>query len=63
LNTLLDDKVFTYNTDNTENINQNALCCLFEVLVRYYTETQKDGKIYFLTPEQTIINGIPEYSR
>jgi len=61
LNTLLDDTV--YNTENTENINQNALCCLFEVLVRYYTETQKDGKIYFLTPEQTIINGIPEYAR
>jgi hypothetical protein len=61
LNTLLEK--IQYNDVNTENLNQNALCILFELLVRHYNEIRKDEKIYFLTPEQCIINGISEYSR
>jgi len=61
LNTLLEH--IQYDDKNTENLNQNALCIIFEVLVRYYTEIRKNNKIFFLTPEQSIINGIADYSR
>ena len=61
LNTLLEGTF--YDNENTEKINQYALCCLFEVLVRHFNEIRKERKIYFLTPEQAIINGIQEYTR
>jgi hypothetical protein len=52
LNILMDTED-TY--DTTFHI---GLCVLIEVLLRWYTEIEKDGKIYFFNAEQTYVNNI-----
>jgi hypothetical protein len=59
LNTLLERNVYTNKTD----IRMISFCVIIETLMRYYTDINKDGKIYYLTPEKTIINDIVHYSR
>jgi hypothetical protein len=54
LNMFLGENVYTSKTD----INHFGLCVIIEVLMRHFTATHKDNKIYYLTPEQTIINDI-----
>jgi hypothetical protein len=58
-NTLLKSNVY----DNKTDILLFGLCVIIEVLMRYYTETKKDGKVYFLTPEETAINDIVHFNR
>jgi hypothetical protein len=59
LNTLLETNVYTNKTD----IRMISFCVIIETLMRYYTDINKNGKIYYLTPEKTIINDIVHYSR
>jgi len=59
LHTLLERNVYTNKTD----IRMISFCVIIETLMRYYTDINKDGKIYYLTPEKTIINDIVHYSR
>jgi superfamily II DNA or RNA helicase len=40
-----------------------GMCVIIEMLMRYYTEIKKNGKVYYLNPEQTAINDIVRYSR
>jgi len=52
LNTLVrDDNKY----DDTFHI---GLCVLIEMLLRWYSETEKDGKIYYFDPEQTYVNDV-----
>jgi hypothetical protein len=40
-----------------------GMCVIVEMLMRFYTEIKKEGKIYYLNPEQAAINDISRYSR
>ena len=40
-----------------------SLCVVIEIIMRHYTEIRENDKVYFFTPEQTILNGIVNYSR
>jgi len=59
LNTLLERNVYTNKTE----IRMISFCVIIETLMRYYTDINKNGKIYYLSPEKTIINDIVHYSR
>lgn len=62
LNKLIRREEYTHeNTDNT--LLHPHLCVILEMLLRDYTRGRKDGLIYYLTPEQTILNQITKYSR
>jgi hypothetical protein len=53
----------TYTNANTEGkLLHPHLCVIFEMLLRDYTRGRKDGRIYYLTPEQSILNEITKYS-
>jgi hypothetical protein len=59
LNTLLETNAYTNKTD----IRMISFCVIIETLMRYYTDIGKNNKIYYLTPEKTIINDIVHYSK
>ena len=40
-----------YNKENTKGMVQAELCSLQELLLRYYNNTQKNNKLWFLYPE------------
>jgi hypothetical protein len=42
-------------------IYKEGLCVILEILLRYYDEEKKNGKIWFLDLEKSIINRIAEY--
>jgi hypothetical protein len=48
----------TYTNQNTREMVQMELCSLHEILLRYFDSIKKDGKRWFLTPEESIINNI-----
>ena len=48
----------TYTNQNTRDMVQMELCSLQEFLLRYFDEINKDGKRWFLSPEESIINNI-----
>jgi hypothetical protein len=53
----------TYTNANTEGkLLHPHLCVILEMLLRDYTRGRKDGQIYYLTPEQSILNEITKYS-
>jgi hypothetical protein len=53
----------TYTNANTEGkLLHPHLCVILEMLLRDYTRGRKDGRIYYLTPEQSILNEITKYS-
>lgn len=41
-----------------ENTFHIGLCVLMEVLLRWYSDTQRNGKVYFFDAEQTYVNNI-----
>lgn len=47
-----------YNADKVDKLklNKNQVCCIQEILLRYYQLTNKDGKTWFLTPEEYMIH-------
>ena len=47
-----------YNNINTETILKLGLCVMVEIVMRYYNEIQKNGKVWFLNNERAIINNI-----
>ena len=49
-----------YNKENTKKMVQMELCAIQEMILRYYDSIQKDGKRWFFTPVETIINRIME---
>jgi hypothetical protein len=53
----------TYTNTNTEDVLFHPhLCVMMEILLREYTRIKRHGKVYYLTPEQTIMNEITKYS-
>jgi hypothetical protein len=47
-----------YTASNTENIEKAGLCVMLEMLCRYYNETRRDGKTWFMDVERALINKI-----
>jgi hypothetical protein len=48
----------TYNNKNTEFVNQLGICIVIELLMRRFSDEKKDGKYYYLTPEQAILSDV-----
>lgn len=51
-----------YTQENTETLFQPKLCVLLEMLLREYTRLSKNGRVYYLTPEQSILGEITRYT-
>jgi hypothetical protein len=51
-----------YTQENTKAFFQPHLCVILEMLLRHYTDTRRNNRIYYLTPEETILNEITQYS-
>ena len=51
LNELLDEPE-KYTTGNTEHIFHTGICVLVEMIMREFTRTKRNGKVYFFTAEQ-----------
>jgi hypothetical protein len=49
-----------YNNENTEEILKVSLCVMVEIVLRYYNEINKNGKIWFLNSERANINNISD---
>ena len=47
-----------YTSDNTKTILKPGICIIMEIMMRYYSETKKNGKEWFLTAEQGIMNDV-----
>jgi len=48
----------TYTLANSENIEKAGLCVILEMLCRYFNETKRNGKVWFMDTEQALINQI-----
>ncbi len=48
--------------DDSTEILHFGLCVILEILMRYFNEIQRDGKVYFLTPEESAVNDIVHFS-
>ena len=59
LNSVVGD---VYTQENTATLFQPKLCVILEILLREYTRTAKNQRVYFLTPEQSIVGEITRYS-
>ena len=51
-----------YTQENTATLFQPRLCVLLEMLLREYTRVGKNNRVYFLTPEQSILGEITRYT-
>ena len=49
-------KDYTIDKINKLKLNKNQICCIQEILLRYYKLTMKDDKIWFLTPEEYMMH-------
>ena len=56
LNKIVGERAYT--AKNTETIFKNGLCVITEILLRYYTDTKKDDRIWFFDVEETLLNKI-----
>ena len=59
LNLFLNKNVY----DTKINYYNFGLCSVIEILMRHFTRTNKDGKVYFLSPEEASINNIANYNK
>ena len=60
LNMVLAGEIYTQ--ENTGTLFQPKLCVILEILLREYTRIGKDNRLYFLTPEQSILAEITRYT-
>jgi hypothetical protein len=44
-----------YTTANTEEIYHTGICVMVEMMMREFTRTKREGKVYFLTAEQAAL--------
>ena len=56
LNEILGEERF--NSVNTKGMNQTQICVYQELYLRYFNNERKDGKIWFLSPGNAILNNI-----
>lgn len=52
----------TYSSDNTKGRNKLEFCVLQEMYLRYFDKISKNGKRWFLTPSESIVNTIEKLS-
>jgi hypothetical protein len=60
LNHILEEDKFT--TNNTKGRNKKEFCIIQELLLRYFNKEKKNNKIWFLNPQESIINNIEKMS-
>ena len=61
LNTIVgkdQDDNMKYTPENIKGINKTEFCVLQEMYLRYFNETNKNNKRWFLSPEEAIINDL-----
>ena len=61
LNTIIgkdQDENVKYTPENIKGINKTEFCVLQEMYLRYFNETNKNNKRWFLSPEEAIINDL-----
>jgi hypothetical protein len=52
-----------YDDMNTKDVLfQPHLCAIMEIMLREYTRVNKNDRIYYLTPEQSVMNAITKFS-
>lgn len=51
------------NIKNNKKYGKNRMAVVLEILLRYFNETYKNGKVWFLTNEEMIINKIYKYEK
>lgn len=56
------DTIEVYTQENTATLFQPRLCVILEMLLREYTRVGKNNKVYFLTPEQSVVANITQYT-
>ena len=61
LNTIAESAT-AYTNDTTKIMLQPHLCVVLEVLLRHFSRIGKNNRIYYLTPEECILNEITQYS-
>ena len=59
INVLLDKHMY----ENSTEFLHFGLCIILELLVRHFNEIKLNGKVYFLTPEETAVNDIVRFSK
>jgi hypothetical protein len=47
--------------ENSKEIYSAGFCVILEMILREWTATKKDGKVWILDPEQTMYNNIENY--
>ena len=63
LNMVMDSSHTAFTNENTEAVLfQPHLCVILEILLREYNRLNRNNQIYYLTPEQSIMNAITKYS-
>jgi hypothetical protein len=50
-----------YTNENSKTISMNSFRVIIEILLREWTRTEKDGKVWILDPEQAMFNHISEF--
>jgi len=51
-----------YTSANTKGRNKKEFCVIQELVLRYFNKIKKNNKIWFLTPQEAIINNIEKAS-
>ena len=60
LNAILEENKYT--TANTKGRNKKEFCVIQELVLRSFNKNKKNNKIWFLTPQEAIINNIEKAS-
>ncbi len=60
LNAILQENKYT--TTNTKGRNKKEFCVIQELVLRSFNKNKKNNKIWFLTPQEAIINNIEKAS-
>jgi hypothetical protein len=47
-----------YTDKNTEFVNQQGICIVIELLMRFFSDQLRNNKYYYLTPEQAILSDV-----
>ena len=64
INGILGEPIYTIENIKTKfGEGKNRLSVILEILIREFQNNQKDNKIWFLTNEQVLMNGILKYTK
>jgi len=60
-NEILGQPMYTDTDPVAKSIFQPGFCAMVEIVLRQWSEEEKDGKVWFLDPEQAMYTGITKY--